>query len=133
VLDYPQVELAFMNRDHAEFVELREKLLVTLSRQGNHAEVDALLDRLLAHTRAHFTEEERLMQETRFPPYPMHKGEHDRVLANMESHIARWKQDRDAIALSDWLEVGLVDWFVGHVSTMDFVTARYIKNAQGKQ
>jgi hemerythrin len=132
-MDYPQVELDFMNRDHAEFVELRETLLAVLARQGSPAEVDALLDRLLAHTRDHFAEENRLMQEVRFPPYPMHKGEHDRVLADMEARIARWKEGRDATALADWLEVGLVDWFVGHVSTMDFVTARYIKTAQGKQ
>ncbi len=132
-MDYPQVELDFMNRDHAEFVELRETLLAVLAKQGSPAEVDALLDRLLAHTRDHFAEENRLMQEVRFPPYPMHKGEHDRVLADMEARISRWKQERDATTLADWLEVGLVDWFVGHVSTMDFVTARYVKNAQGKQ
>ncbi len=131
MLDCPQVELGFMNRDHAEFVELREAVLVTLARNGNAAEVDALLERLLDHTRHHFAEEERLMQETRFPPYAMHKGEHDRVLADMDAHVARWRQDRDKTTLSDWLEVGLVDWFVSHVSTMDFVTARFIK-AQGK-
>jgi hemerythrin len=70
------------------------------------------------------------MQETGFPPYPMHKGEHDRVLADMDAHAARWKQERNTTALSDWLEVELVDWFVSHVGTMDFVTARYIKTAQ---
>ncbi len=133
MMDYPQVELDFMNHDHAEFVGLREELLAALARQGVPAEVDALLARLLAHTRDHFAEENRLMQEASFPPYPMHKGEHDRVLADMEAHITRWKEGRDAVALANWLEVGLVDWFVGHVSTMDFVTARYIKNAQGKQ
>jgi hemerythrin len=131
MLDYPQVELGFMNHDHAEFVELREALLSMLARKASPAEVDALLDRLLEHTRSHFAEENRLMQETGFPPYPMHKGEHDRVLDDMESRIARWKQGRDTKALSDWLEVGLVDWFVSHVSTMDFITARFVK-AQGK-
>lgn len=131
MLDYPQVELAFMNRDHAEFVALRDRLLALLSTQAPAAEVDTLLDELLVHTRHHFAEENRLMQETGFPPYPMHKGEHDRVLDDMESRIARWKQERDATALSNWLEVGIVDWFVSHVSTMDFITARFIK-AQGK-
>jgi hemerythrin len=131
MLDYPQVELDFMNHDHSEFVELREALLATLAQKASPAEVDALLDRLLEHTRTHFAEENRLMQETGFPPYPMHKGEHDRVLDDMESRIARWKQGRDTKALSDWLEVGLVDWFVSHVSTMDFITARFVK-AQGK-
>ncbi len=133
MLDYPQVELGFMNRDHAEFVELRDSVLTTLARQGSSTEVDALLDRLLTHTRSHFAEEERLMREASFPPYPMHKGEHDRVLSDMEAHVARWKQDSDATALSAWLEVGLVDWFVSHVSTMDFVTARYIKNTQARE
>ncbi len=131
MLDYPQVELAFMNRDHAEFVALRDRLLALLSAQAPAAEVDTLLDELLVHTRHHFAEENRLMQETGFPPYPMHKGEHDRVLDDMETHVARWKAGRDTKALSDWLEVGLVDWFVSHVSTMDFITARFIK-AQGK-
>jgi hemerythrin len=131
MLDYPQVELDFMNHDHAEFVELREALLTALARKAGTAEVDALLDRLLEHTRSHFAEENRLMQETGFPPYPMHKGEHDRVLDDMETHVARWKVGRDKKALSDWLEVGLVDWFVSHVSTMDYITARFIK-AQGK-
>jgi len=131
MLDYPQVELAFMNRDHAEFVALRDRLLALLSTQAPAAEVDTLLDELLVHTRHHFAEENRLMQETGFPPYPMHKGEHDRVLGDMESRIARWKQERDATALSNWLEVDIVDWFVSHVSTMDFITARFIK-AQGK-
>jgi len=131
MLEYPQVELDFMNHDHAEFVELREALLSALAQTASPAEVDALLDRLLEHTRSHFAEENRLMQETGFPPYPMHKGEHDRVLDDMESRIARWKAGRDATALSDWLEVGLVDWFVSHVSTMDYITARFIK-VQGK-
>lgn len=131
MLDYPQVELAFMNRDHAEFVALRDRLLALLSAQAPATEVDTLLDELLVHTRHHFAEENRLMQETGFPPYPMHKGEHDRMLDDMESLIARWKQERDTTALSNWLEVGIVDWFVSHVSTMDYITARFIK-AQGK-
>jgi hemerythrin len=49
----------------------------------------------------------------------------------MESRIARWKAGRDATPLSDCLEAGLVDWFISHVSTMDYITARFIK-AQGK-
>jgi hypothetical protein len=39
----------------------------------------------------------------------------------------------DSLALSDWLEADMADWFVSHVGSMDFVTARYIKNARGTQ
>jgi hemerythrin len=131
MLNYPQVALDFMNRDHAEFVTMRTSLLDELRAQAPATRVDTLLDELLQHTRHHFAEEERLMQETRFPPYAMHKGEHERVLSDMETRIERWKQGRDASALGEWLEQTVGDWFVTHVSTMDSVTAGFIK-AQGK-
>jgi hemerythrin len=131
MLAYPQVALAFMNHDHAEFVEMREQLLAALAQQGDPAEVDALLAHLLEHTRTHFGEEERMMREAQFPPYPVHKGEHDRVLADMEAHVAQWQQGRDAAALRSWLDKDVGDWFVHHVGMMDFVTARFIAATQG--
>jgi len=127
MLDYPQVALDFMNRDHAEFVVLRDKLLRLLSAPTPDAGVDTLFDELLEHTRRHFAEEERLMLETRFPPYPMHKGEHDNVLADMEMKRGCWRQDRDAAALKGWLERDVGDWFVNHVGSMDLVTAGFIE------
>ncbi|MBI4809039.1 MAG: hemerythrin family protein [Nitrosomonadales bacterium] len=129
--DYPQVALEFMNRDHAEFVVLRARLLELLSAAAPDARVDKLLGELLAHTRHHFAEEERLMQETGFPPYPVHKRDHDHVLADMTTRVERWKQGHDVPALKEWLDRDIGDWFVSHVSSMDFVTAGFIK-AQGK-
>ena len=130
MLDYPQVALDFMNRDHAEFVALRDQLLGLLSAQAPVAKVDTLLNELLEHTRHHFAEEERLMQETRFPPYRMHKAEHDHVVSDMSAQIERWKQGRDAAALRDWLDRSVGDWFVTHVGTMDLVTAGFIEKKQ---
>lgn len=132
MLEYPQVALDFMNRDHAEFVALREKLLALLAQQNVGTKVNALLDELLEHTRHHFAEEERQMQETRFPPYHMHKGEHDRVLADLAGRVAHWQQGRDVASLRDFTEGALADWFVNHVNTMDFVTARFIASQPAK-
>ena len=128
MLDYPQVALDFMNRDHAEFVAMREQLLDRLDTQTPAVGVDTLLDELLAHTRHHFAEEERLMQETRFPPYAVHKGEHDSVLVDMSAQVGKWKQYRDVAALRNWLDSSVGDWFVAHVGSMDMVTAGYIDN-----
>ncbi len=130
MLQYPQVALDFMNRDHADFVALRKHLLGLLAAQSLDDEMDKQLDALLEHTRHHFAEEERQMQACRFPPYPMHKAEHDSVLADMAAKIERWKTERDTKALQQWLEQDLGDWFVNHVSTMDFVTARFIASQQ---
>jgi hemerythrin len=126
MLDYPQVALDFMNRDHAEFDALREKLLALLPMHPPASEVDNLLEAMLEHTRHHFAAEELLMQETRFPPYPMHKGEHDSVLADMAARIENWKRERDVPELRGWLDKTVGDWFVTHINTMDFITAGFI-------
>lgn len=130
-MEYPQVALDFMNRDHAEFVSLRNSLIALLEGAVPDAEVDVLLTELLVHTKHHFAEEERQMQATHFPPYRMHKMEHDRVIADMELHGANWMAGRDRNELKDWLESDVATWFVNHVSTMDMVTAHFIK-AQSK-
>lgn len=132
MLDYPQVELDFMNRDHAEFVALVDTALAALINQHNQAEIDHLLDHLLEHTRRHFAEENRLMEEFGFPPMPVHQGEHERTLADMSARIESWKRERDTGQLKAWLGTGLPDWFVNHVRTMDFMTALFIKTAQSQ-
>ncbi len=130
MLEYPQVALDFMNRDHAEFVTMRKKLLDMISAQASEQDVDTLLDEVLAHTRRHFAEEERLMQANHFPPYAIHKGEHESVLADMSVQIENWKQGRDRTTLSDWLDRKVGNWFVTHVGTMDLVTAEFIASRQ---
>ncbi len=70
------------------------------------------------------------MQETQFPPFRMHKEEHDKVLAGMFVQIERWKQGHDVAGLRDWLDGAVGDWFVNHVDTMDFITAGFIAMKQ---
>lgn len=127
MLNYPRVAIDFMNNDHAEFVALRKHLLDLLHSGADHAHVDAMLNNLLEHTRLHFAEEEQQMLAVKFPPYPMHKGEHDKVLADMIARIEKWKISRNTKDISSWLEHAVRDWFVNHVSSMDFVTAAYIQ------
>jgi len=130
MLDYPQVAMDFMNRDHAEFIALRARLLGLLSIPAAENDLDSLFRELFEHTKHHFAEEERLMQETHFPPYRMHKMEHDRVLADMELHFNGWLEGRDKTALQNWIQNDVDSWFVNHVSTMDFVTAGFIATKQ---
>lgn len=126
MLTYPQVALDFMNRDHAEFAKMHAQALDLLGNPSTQNALDTLLNELVTHTQQHFAEEERAMQAGNFPPYPMHKMEHDRVLAELAQRVATWQAQRDAVALRQFLEFALTEWFTHHVSMMDFVTARYL-------
>jgi hemerythrin len=129
-LDIPRVAIEFMNRDHDEFAALRERLLARLA-DGAREAIDAMLDELHAHTRRHFADEEQLMRDTGFPVYPIHKGEHERVLGDFTARIAHWQQHGDVAALRDWLDAGVGDWLLAHIETMDTVTAGFAAERQG--
>ncbi|MDX8385241.1 MAG: hemerythrin family protein [Gallionella sp.] len=130
MIDYPQVELDFMNRDHAVFNQLHTKLLELLGSQAANTEVDETLSQLAEHTRNHFSAEEQAMRDAQFPPYPVHKEEHAQVLVDMLDRIERWHQKRDMEALNDYLKHTLPAWFSQHVSKMDVATERYIAAQQ---
>lgn len=126
----PQVALEFMNRDHAEFVLLRERLLDLLAARAPVEQLQGALDELAEHTRRHFAAEEQVMLETGFPAYKVHKGEHDSVLVEMATQVERWQQGHDNESLRNWIDQGVGDWLLAHVGSMDFVTAHFISTQQ---
>lgn len=126
----PQVALDFMNRDHGEFVLLRDKLLDLLADRAPVEQLQGALDELAEHTRRHFVAEEQVMLETGFPAYQIHKGEHDSVLAEMAAQVEHWQQGHDNESLRSWIDQGVGDWLLAHVGSMDFVTAHFISTQQ---
>jgi hemerythrin len=130
--EIPQTALAFINDDHAEEVRLLRAFVDVLRDGGDDAAVTQAWEALFVHTREHFGREEAAMRETGFPPYPVHKGEHDRVLAELQQKFAAFEQSRDRVALLDYAARGITDWFVGHLQSMDFITARFVAAQRGQ-
>ena len=70
------------------------------------------------------------MLEKGFPPYQMHKAEHDKALAQLKEVAQYWKEHKNLKALSHYIKVFMPAWLVQHVSTMDTVTARFLVTVQ---
>ncbi|BDG03085.1 hemerythrin family protein [Anaeromyxobacter oryzae] len=125
----PELPLAFMNSDHAEEVRLLEDLGVALDAHRKGGAAQPVLERLAllaVHTREHFLREEQVMRETAFPAYPIHKAEHDRVLAEMDQEARRFREGGDPARLWSYLFEVVPAWFVQHIRTMDHMTARFV-------
>lgn len=132
----PQLPVAFMNADHAAEAELLAHIEEALSAQargeGTLAAVLEKLSLLAVHTRDHFLREESMMRETRFPAYPQHKAEHDRVLVEMDAEARAYRERGDAVRLSRYLFETLPAWFLQHIRTMDHVTAQFAAGVLGR-
>lgn len=127
----PAVMLEFMNEDHKEATLLTNKLYFTLQelKQGGDCTreaVTSLLEAFFTHNKAHFAREEAEMARTGFPAYGCHKGEHERVLEELESVLQQWQQGMSADALEQYLTATVAPWFINHINTMDTVTAMFV-------
>jgi hemerythrin len=126
----PELPLAFMNADHAQELQLLEDLGEALTaHRTDPRRLDSVIERLsllAVHTREHFLREEQVMRETGFPAYPIHKAEHDRVLAEMDLEARRFREGGDPDRLWTYLFKTVPAWFVHHIRTMDRVTAQHV-------
>ena len=121
----PKVAVDEMNCVHGEEVALLNTLELQLDAQDTEA-IEKTLDSMLEHTRGHFANEERLMQEVRFPPYMIHKSEHTRALNEMDNVIMDWRTRKDDQLLRSYFLETIPQWLTQHIASMDTMTAQFI-------
>ena len=129
-MDIPEVALDIMNETHHEEAALVAGLNNLIERQqageSLETEIDAQFDEWQTHTQAHFCRENELMIEHSFPPYPVHRSVHDEALELLAAHRQQWKESRDIGALVQYVQKTWPDWYVQHISSMDFITAQFL-------
>lgn len=114
-----KVGVAFIDADHEEFVDQLNAAVA-----ATDAEFPAAFAALAEHTRAHFAREEALMDQVGFFATEVHKGEHRRVLAEVE-HFAGHLARGNLPFVRAYVAERLPDWFLQHRNTMDQATAAF--------
>jgi len=124
-----------MQHTHEEEISMLNEInaLATIyeNDKTKHEELENKLDEYIKHVKVHFANEERLMRLYQFPPYQMHKAEHDRVLHELNDVLIRWKQHGEIDAIIAYLRQS-VEWIINHISTMDNMTAMFISQQMNK-
>ncbi len=129
----PQVAMDFMNDVHIEDVDIINDLydlIVQYTKdmsEENAVNIDMKFETWYEHTLDHFEGEEQKMLELNFPPYPMHKAEHEKALEKMESVYRKWKKEREIIPIKEYISQEIPMWLTNHIQTMDTVTAMFFK------
>lgn len=118
--------LAFQDDDHEEAVAVLNAL-----RACSDEDLPGLFKQLHDHTKAHLQRENELMERIGFFAMGVHKGEHDRVLAEMQEF--QDKMDAGEIAaVRTYVEETVPNWFLEHLNTMDSATAMFARQ-QGER
>ena len=121
----PMVAMPSMNDTHLEDILLINRLSSAIECQ-DVSETSALFEELVTHTIGHFSGEEEMMREKMFPPYPVHKGEHDRALNELKAIAAEFDTTHDFQFAQAYVDKTLVPWLINHIETLDTVTAMFL-------
>jgi hemerythrin len=131
--DMPIVAMEFMNEVHTEDIDIINELfeLILQFEQNPSNEYKEILNKKYKewyeHTVNHFKGEEVMMEEKNFPPYLIHKGEHDNALSIMDKVFTNWEKTNDIQVLKHYFIEELPQWLVQHIQSMDTITAMFFK------
>ena len=126
----PLVSLDSMNETHFEELDIVNMLLTQLSNEEEFEIISNSFEKLIQHIQEHFSTEERLMQEFRYPSYNMHRAEHTKVLNEARLSEMQWRNKKDRDALVEYLEENIAVWLDQHIKAMDTPMADFISALQ---
>lgn len=111
---------------HQEMDATHEEFVALLNAVGAAEGDDILpaLDAFLAHTEAHFAQEEAWMEQHAFPRAGCHRKEHGNVLEIVRE--VRRRVAEGSTGYGRTLAEALAEWFAVHASSMDAMLAIYL-------
>jgi len=117
------VGVASVDLEHRQMIDLINDLHDLVGDNASEEEVSTMLGEIFAQISAHFALEEKFMRESRYPHFPDHKGDHEKLLDELRDIMDRVEDDGryDETALSDELR----EWFTNHFRTHDALLHRH--------
>jgi hemerythrin-like metal-binding protein len=108
--------------DHKHLFALLGRLQDAMKVGQANAVLAEILDELVRYTAQHFRREEQHMQRIGYADYAAHKGEHDRLIAEVTELQARFKNGSITLSLSVYQFLN--EWLNKHIMTSDAALAK---------
>ena len=98
-------------------------------RSVDDVELDTIVNDMIDYTRYHFRREEAIMQVCGYPDLEVHRQLHHKLVAETIELADAWRKGRNLMTLKN-LRKFLRDWWMGHISNVDTVIAKYTKGKE---
>lgn len=123
--DVQQVSNAMMNMLHEEEIDIINDFH-DAALAKDIEKIDELFAVVEFDVEDHFTEEEDMMEESKFYAMQMHKSEHDTMRGKLKKLRENWDKNKNPEAVIRFLEDDFKHWIVLHISRWDSETAMHL-------
>ena len=114
--------------EHKELFDAVRAFELAMTRNTEAAEIRALLRTLTAATVKHFTHEEAMMREAKYPGLTLHSVNHRHLMEKLDAFVVRFS--RDGAAINQHALSFLRDWLVHHIESDDQRFGDWLKDRE---
>jgi hemerythrin-like metal-binding protein len=120
------VSVKAFDDQHTEIIGILNELHAAMLKGQARDVAGQLVPRLKTYASSHFSTEERLMEETKFPGLAEHRIEHRALTSKVEEYVARYKQGDQTMYPQLLRFVG--SWLHDHMLTVDKQYTAWMNN-----
>lgn len=117
------LKLDKMDRQHQRILAIMGMIDEALADEGAGIQLEELLVKLETFSKAHFFDEERLMESKNFPSTAEHKRQHDRFMDEISRLRSKTEEIKNKRSFSE-----LSGWFINHILTEDMRYSEFFLN-----
>jgi hemerythrin-like metal-binding protein len=120
------LDIKSIDAQHQRWIGLINDLHDAMRQGKGKGTIEQTLAKVMDYTHTHFATEEKLMLQTGYPDYIVHKVLHDEFAAKVQE----WQPRQQAADVTLTLEVmgTLKDWLLNHIQTADRRYAPWFKS-----
>ena len=124
--DKYSVGIQEVDDQHKRLVELVNDLYEAMTAGRGSEVLGTVFNTLLAYTRTHFAEEEKLMQQCGFPGFSEHKQLHERLTQQVIDLGEQFREGKSSLTVH--VATFLKDWLVKHIQGTDRKYVPFLKS-----
>lgn len=125
--DY-SVKVNGLDNQHKKLVGLINELHSAMKEGKSREVLGRIINELISYTKFHFTAEENLMLQNKYPGYAKHKEEHEAFTKKVIEFEEKFKSG--SIVLSQEVILFLKDWLINHIQRTDKNYSPYLLNKE---
>lgn len=120
-----------IDNQHKELVKKINDLINACNEKRGKEEVGKIVDFLGEYVIKHFTAEEKIQREYKYPNYDQHKALHTKFINDLGTFKSQFEKEGPTLNFIISINVVLSDWLINHISKEDKKIGLYI-NSLGK-
>ena len=123
-----EVGVLEIDEQHKELINRLNSLLSMGQGADSREETQKTLDLLEEYIVKHFTDEEELQKQNKYPEYESHKKMHQLYIGEFQKLKKEFATSGHSLKFTMDLNNSLINWIVKHIKSADVELGKFLKN-----